>query len=130
MISFVTAIKTTLTFKPYVTLFLMELFGWLAVSFVQGNFALYVKYSLNLEKQYPYVIAVLLVTTILWMPFWQKMLGKIGKKATFFFGMWCLSATLISLLFIDFAGNSAQYIVYPIALFGGAGIAVAYLLPW
>ena len=55
---------------------------------MQGNVALYVKYSIGLESQYPYVIAILLVSTILWMPFWQFVIIKFGKKTAFSVGMW------------------------------------------
>ena len=129
-IGFLSGIKSTLSFRPYTYLFLLELFSWLAVQFVQGNYALFIKYSLNLEDQYPYVIAVLLIATILWMPFWQLVMSRIGKKATFCVGMWVFMLVLLTQLFIDFAGEYVTFVVYPIAFVGGAGVSCAYLLPW
>jgi Na+/melibiose symporter-like transporter len=123
-------IRATFSFLPFLYLFLVQLFGWLAVTFVQGNFALYVKYSLDLEDQYPYVIAVLLIATICWMPLWQLAVHRIGKKAVLTAGLWIYMLTLLTLLFIDFIGDKAVFVAYPIAVVSGAGIATAYLMPW
>lgn len=123
-------IRTTFSFRPYRLLFLVQLFGWLGVAFVQGNFALYVKYSLRLEDHYPYVIAVLLIATILWMPLWQLAMRRIGKKMSFMIGLVILMVVLLTLLFVDFAGNKVEFVAYPIAVVGGAGVATAYLFPW
>ena len=97
-----------------------------ASQFVQGNAALYVKYSVKLESQYPYVIALLLFFTILWMPFWQLIIIKFGKKTAFFVGMWILMLLNVSLLFADFY----PYVVYPLVLLGAMGVSCNYLLPW
>ena len=94
--------------------------------FVQGNAALYIKYSVGLQSQYPYVIAVLLVSTIVWMPLWQFVLLKFGKKKAFFAGMWILMPTQLLTLFVPFL----PYSMYALAAVGGMGVSCAYLLPW
>ena len=96
------------------------------LQFVQGNAALYVKYSVKLESQYPYVIALLLLFTILWMPLWQKVIVKFGKKTAFYCSMWILMTMNIAMLFADFF----PYIVYPLVIIGAMGVSSAYLLPW
>lgn len=125
-INFFRGIQEVFSFKPYVLLLLLELFSWLAVQFVQGNIALYIKYSVGLGDQYPYVIAVLLVFSILWMPLWQLIILKFGKKTAFFVGMWIFMPTIICLLFVSYY----KYLMYPLAVIGGMGVSCAYLLPW
>ena len=98
----------------------------LSSQFVQGNAALYIKYSVGLQSQYPYVIAVLLVSTIVWMPLWQFVLLKFGKKKAFFAGMWILMPTQLLTLFVPFL----PYSMYALAAVGGMGVSCAYLLPW
>ena len=41
-----------------------------------------------------------------------------------------LMVVLLTLLFVDFAGDKVQFVAYPIAIVGGAGVATAYLFPW
>ena len=88
------------------------------------------KYSLGLEDQYPYVVALLLIATMLWMPLWQVAIVRIGKRKSYIFGMWVFMIALFVLLFIDFAGDKAVFIIYANCIVGGAGVAAAYLLPW
>ena len=83
-----------------------------------------------MEELYPYVIAVLLIATIMWMPLWQLAMKRIGKKASLTVGLWMFMVTLLSLLFIDFAGDYAVFIAFPLSVVGGAGVAAAYLFPW
>ena len=93
---------------------------------MQGNAALYFKYTVKLEKQYPYIIALLLVFAIVWMPLWQLVIVKFGKKTAFFVGMWILMLLNLSMLFADFF----PYAVYPIVIVGAMGLSGAYFLPW
>ena len=86
------------TFCPYLLLFLVQLFGWLGVIFIQENYALFIKYALDMEALYPYVIAVLLIATIMWMPLWQLLMRRIGKKALLTVGLWMFMVTILSLL--------------------------------
>lgn len=96
------------------------------MQFIQGNLALYIKYSVGLEDQYPYLIAVLLVGSILFMPVWQQVILRFGKKTTFYVGMWTLLPLLIFMLFLDHFPLAA----YPLNFLGAMGVSCAYLLPW
>ena len=129
-IGFFSGIRTVFTFRPYLLLFLVQLFGWLGVTFIQGNYALYIKYALDMEALYPYVIAVLLIATIMWMPLWQLLMRRIGKKASLTVGLWMFMVIILSLLFIDFAGDYGVYLAFPLSVIGGAGVAAGYLFPW
>lgn len=88
--------------------------------------ALYIKYSIGLESQYPYLIALLLVSSIIFMPMWQLVILKFGKKTTFYVGMWTLLPLLLSMLFID----RYPYLAYPLNFLGAMGVSCAYLVPW
>ena len=55
---------------------------------------------------------------------------KIGKKAALTVGLWLFMVILLTLLFIDFAGDKVVYVVYPLSVVGGAAVAAPYLLPW
>ena len=88
--------------------------------------AIYIKYSVGLENQYPYLIAVLLVGTILFMPMWQVILLRLGKKTAFYIGMWTLLPLLLLLLFVDHFPLGS----YPLNFLGAMGVSCAYLIPW
>ena len=94
--------------------------------FIQGNLALYIKYSLGLGDQYPYLIAILLISTILWMPLWQFVMIKLGKKTAFAIALWQFAPALLMMLFVTYV----PYLVYPLVIYGGLGVSALYLIPW
>lgn len=94
--------------------------------FIQSNIAFYIKYSVGLEGQYPYVIAVVLVTAVIWIFFWQFFIIKFGKKTAMTVGMWITLPTLIALLF----GNYFKMGAYAVAVILSFGLSCAYLIPW
>ena len=96
------------------------------VQFLQSNLALYLKYSLGFEKQYPYVIVSVLISSILCVFIWQFVLVKLGKKTTLLIGVAITLPVLILLLF----GNYAPSLAYPVAIILGAGESCTYFLPW
>ena len=90
------------------------------------NAALYLKYSVGLGKQYPYVIAVLLVTTILWSFFWQLILVKFGKKTALFLTLNLTLPVTIVQLYLDYFPLGGYAVVVLVAM----GISGAFLIPW
>ena len=83
-----------------------------------------------MEALYPYVIAVLLIATIMWMPLWQLLMRRIGKKASLTVGLWMFMVIILSLLFIDFAGDYGVFLAFSLSVIGGAGVAAGYLFSW
>ena len=84
-----------------------------------------------MEALYPYVIAVLLIATIMCMPLWQLLMCRIGKKASLMtVGLWMFMVIILSLLFIDFAGDYRVFLAFSLYVIGGAGVAAGYLFPW
>uniref|UniRef100_A0A1X7V8H0 Major facilitator superfamily (MFS) profile domain-containing protein n=1 Tax=Amphimedon queenslandica TaxID=400682 RepID=A0A1X7V8H0_AMPQE len=119
-------LKETWSFKPYRYLFFIELFSWLAVQFGQGNFTFYAKYVLKLDRTLPYVIFLLMIINIFWLPIWQLILSRIGKKTAFVLGAWILMPSFLSLLYLGYYPN----LVWVLGVVIGGGISAAYLLPW
>lgn len=124
---FFSGARQVLTFRPYVLLCTSFLFLSLAIAIVQGNLALFCTHSLKMGDEFSYFILVLLVSTILAMPCWQKAIVKFGKKTTFATGMIVFIPVLIVQLYIP---EGKVYVYYPIVVIAGLGISVALLLPW
>ncbi len=94
---------------------------------LQSNIALYMKYTLGLEKEYPFYILGMLVATVCWLPLVQLVIVKSGKRTAFVVGMWVFMPALLLMLYnFDFF----TFLFYPGILFGALGVATAYLLPW
>ena len=87
---------------------------------------LFVKYSVDLEDEYPFIITTLFFTTILFLFFWKMFTVKYGKKIAISIGVWMMMPLVICQLFLDRVPR-ASYGLY--LLFGIPG-AVALLVPW
>ncbi|CAH1773326.1 unnamed protein product, partial [Owenia fusiformis] len=124
---FLSGLKLVFTHGPYVKLTVAFLFVSLAVQVVQGNLALYCTHALNLGSHFALGILVLLLVAIACMPLWQICIRKIGKKATFAYGMIIFIPLLFVQLFVP-AGNVAVF--YATVAIAGTALSVAFLLPW
>ena len=93
---------------------------------MMNNAALYLQYSVGLGNQYPYVIAVLLVTIIFWTLPWQLIIVKFGKKTALFLALNITLPILIVILFLNYFPLGGYAVVVIVAL----GASGSYLTPW
>ncbi|XP_071483837.1 sodium-dependent lysophosphatidylcholine symporter 1-B-like [Diadema antillarum] len=124
--NFSMALKKVLTFKPYVTLMLSFLFLMLAVMTIQGNYALFIKYSMEEDDYQNYIIVIIFCGFAL-MPLWQMFLLKFGKKAALFVGT---LANIPMFLAHAFLPTGYPWALYIFCVFAGNAISVAMLVPW
>jgi GPH family glycoside/pentoside/hexuronide:cation symporter len=126
-LSFFKGLKYTFKQRPFVHLMMIYLCAWLMVSLVQTNLALYAHYVLDMEKEFQYVIILLLSVVVLSIPMWQLCLLRFGKKSTFGIGISLTLPVLFSLLYVN---RDYKYLVWIGAVIGGIGMGSAYLVPW
>lgn len=80
-----------------------------------------------MEKEFQYVIILLLSVVVLSIPMWQLCLLRFGKKSTFGIGISLTLPVLFSLLYVN---RDYKYLVWIGAVIGGIGMGSAYLVPW
>lgn len=124
--NFFRSLKSVFRHKSYITLLLTFMFSSLAIQLVQSNLALYCKYSVTAKDEYQFIIIVLLVTTVVSLPFWQFIMLRFGKKTTYAIGLSVLLPNLIALYFL----TNEIWAMYLIATLCGLAISVSFLLPW
>jgi hypothetical protein len=99
-----------------------------------------------MEKEFQYVIILLLSVVVLSIPMWQLCLLRFGKKSTFGIGIsvykfniYCvqkfnmsvlLQLTLPVLFSLLYVNRDYKYLVWIGAVIGGIGMGSAYLVPW
>lgn len=98
----------------------------MCVQFLIGNVTLYVKYSLNLPNQYPYVLAVFMTFMIFGVILWQFVVAWFGKKTTMYIGFTIFFPVTWVLLFLDYFPLA----VYVVAIFLALGGSCIYLVTW
>ncbi|XP_033981169.1 sodium-dependent lysophosphatidylcholine symporter 1-B-like isoform X2 [Trematomus bernacchii] len=128
--------KTLLTFRqgiclvmshgPYVKLVIGFLFTSLAFMLLEGNFALFITYSLGHRKHFQNILLVIMLSGTLTIPWWQWFLTRFGKKKAVYFGIsWAVPFMLLIVCI-----KSQLIISYLVSVAAGVSVAAAFLLPW
>ncbi|XP_054469836.1 sodium-dependent lysophosphatidylcholine symporter 1-B-like [Anoplopoma fimbria] len=128
--------KTLLTFRqglwlvmsygPYVKLVIGFLFTSLAFMLLEGNFALFITYSLGHRKDFQNILLVIMLSGALTIPWWQWFLTRFGKKKAVYFGITWAVPFMILIICI----KSNLIISYLVSVAAGVSVAAAFLLPW
>ncbi|XP_070555948.1 sodium-dependent lysophosphatidylcholine symporter 1-like [Ptychodera flava] len=119
------SIKRVFTHWPYIISVFFFLCTVLALITILGNMTLFYIYALQFSE-FEYAIIVLLVTALVFVPVWQFVLLKLGKKKTIGIALILLIPTSASLLVI----GSAPEVVYPVTAALGSLLSALFLCPW
>ncbi|WP_088891595.1 MFS transporter [Leptolyngbya ohadii] len=118
----------TITNVPFLYVIGIYLFSWLAVQVTASILPYYVVDALKMPQASFTVIALIVqATALVLLFFWQRVSDRYGKKATYFMGMvlWVIAQGFL------FTLQSEQvFLVYGLAVLAGAGVSIAYLIPW
>lgn len=102
---FFKSLKNIFKHKSYLYLLMAFLFVSLSFQLIQTNIALYCKYSIDAKDQYQFIIITLLISSILFLPIWFKIMTKYGKKTAFACGTSIMIPCLFFLFYFEKPGN-------------------------
>jgi len=70
--------------RGYILLGAIYLLGWMSVVFIQTNLKLYVKYVIQKDDQFSWIILTIQGFAGLSVLFWQRVSSSVGKKTTYY----------------------------------------------
>ncbi|KAM7403909.1 hypothetical protein PAMA_004366 [Pampus argenteus] len=114
------------SYKPYMKLVTGFLFTSLAFMLIEGNFALFVTYTLGQPNDYANIILAIMISSAIAIPFWQWFLTKFGKKTATYIGT-LLAVPFIILIVCIKSNLIASYLV---SIAAGVSVSASFLLPW
>ncbi|XP_052007298.1 sodium-dependent lysophosphatidylcholine symporter 1-A-like isoform X1 [Xyrauchen texanus] len=124
--SFLTGLRLVMGHGPYVKLVLAFLFTSLAFMLLEGNFAVFIKYTLGFRNDFQNILLVIMLSATLTIPMWQWFLCRFGKKTAVYIGItWA-----VPFMILVGCVNSSLIISYVVSIAAGASVAAAFLLPW
>ena len=94
----------------------------------QVNYLLWVKYTAKRGDVFQQVIITLLVSSMVFIPFWFIMIQRVGKRYSFMIGLVLMLPTSIFMLAVP--ENCPLWLLHLSSAYGGLGFSVTYLLPW
>lgn len=121
------AMRATLSNRPFLLLMGLYLFSWTTASLTASVLIFFVNYYMGIPGQANYVILVAQTSAILFIPLWVVIARRTDKRRAFIWGSitWAINLTLLALI-----RPEQVALAYLLAALSGAGIAVAYFLPW
>uniref|UniRef100_A0A9J7Y330 MFSD2 lysolipid transporter A, lysophospholipid a n=1 Tax=Cyprinus carpio carpio TaxID=630221 RepID=A0A9J7Y330_CYPCA len=125
-VSFRRGLRLVMSHGPYVKLVLAFLFTSLAFMLMEGNFALFIKYTLGFREDFQNILLVIMLSATLTIPMWQWFLCRFGKKTAVYIGItWA-----VPFMIVVVCVNSNLFVSYIVSVAAGASVAAAFLLPW
>jgi GPH family glycoside/pentoside/hexuronide:cation symporter len=113
--------------RPFIYVAVIYLLSWLCVQFVQTNLLLYVKYWIGAEAQFGTLILAVQVSSFLFLMLWARVSQRLGKQNTYYVGMAFWVVVEVLLFFVQ-PGQIG--VLFVLAALAGAGVSIAYLIPW
>jgi len=106
----------------------LYLLTWLAVTVVQAVLVYFLKYWLGMEAQSDTLFAVIFVTALLVLPFWQWAARKTEKRRAYVYGIgfWALVQTTLILV----TPSTPVAVIMLLGALAGIGVSAAHVLPW
>ena len=121
------ALRATLSNRPFWLVMGLYLLSWTTASILAAALVYYANYYLGVPDQANYFVLVAQGAAIAFIPLWVWVARRLDKRRAFILGTLSWIAVLIGI----FALQPEQVaLAYVLAALAGAGIAVAYVIPW
>lgn len=120
-------LKIAVTNRPFMLLIGIYLLSWLVVQFVQSNLLLYMRYWFGNEAQFRWLVLMLQVTALAFLPVWSWVSHHWGKRIAYYAGMVIFIPVLVSLFFLQ---PGQLILLYVISFFAGVSVSMTLLIPW
>jgi len=122
------SLKAALKNRPFVFGAVIYLLTWVCMDILQTTLLFFIKYALGLEAQSDLLMALIFVTAIIALPFWEYTSRKINKRIAYAIGIgfWAV----VQIVLITVGPSVSQLVIYFLCVMAGIGVSAAHVLPW
>jgi GPH family glycoside/pentoside/hexuronide:cation symporter len=114
--------------RPFVFGLVIFLVTWVSVNVIQATLLFFVKYVVQREAESDLIMAVIFVTAIVSLPFWQWTSRRRGKRWAYVAGIAFWAVVQIVLITLTPA-TGMEFILF-LCVLAGIGVGAAHVLPW
>ncbi|MDK2981603.1 MAG: glycoside/pentoside/hexuronide:cation symporter, family [Chloroflexota bacterium] len=124
----IASLKAAFKNRPFVFGAVIYLLTWICMDILQTTLLFFIKYVLGMEGQSELLMALIFVTAIAALPFWEFVSRKMNKRLAYAFGIGFWAVTQVILITV---GPSVPVsLVYFLCVMAGIGVGAAHVLPW
>ncbi len=120
-------IRIVLANKPYRFVIGLYLASWLALQLVSAILVYYLTYYMGTPERIPVTLLAVQGTSFIFLFVWSAVSRRYDKRLVYVAGATLWLLVQLALYFVQ---PGQDYLVIPLAALAGAGVAVAYLVPW
>jgi GPH family glycoside/pentoside/hexuronide:cation symporter len=120
-------VKIAFANRPYRFVIGLYLTSWLTLQLVSAVLVYYLTYYLGVPDMIPMTLLAIQGTSFLFLFIWSAVSRRTDKRVAYLLGASLWLVVQIALFFVT-PEHSAW--VIPLAMLAGAGVSVAYLVPW
>jgi len=114
--------------RPFVFGMIIFLLTWVSIGILQAALLYFIKYVLQRESSSDLIMAVIFVTAMLVLPFWEWASRRWNKRLAYAAGIAFWAVVQIAMIALN-PGTPLPFILVLCAL-AGVGVSAAHVLPW
>ncbi len=120
-------VRTALSNRPYLYVMGLYLFSWLSLQLIQVVLVYYATYYMGIADRMPMILGAVQSASLIFLFVWAALSRKLEKRTVYMIGATLWLSVMLALSFLR---PDQDHLVIPLALLAGAGVSVAYLIPW
>ena len=122
------SLRAALKNRPFVFSMLIFLLTWASVDVLQATLLYFIKYVVQREAQSDLVMAVIFVTAMLALPFWEWASRRWNKRRAYVAGIafWAV----VQLVLITLTPATGLTPIVLLCIMAGIGVGAAHVIPW
>jgi GPH family glycoside/pentoside/hexuronide:cation symporter len=113
--------------RPFLFSIGIFLVTWTTIAVIQSILPFYITYWLDMESRMTEIMAVMFVSALLWLPFWEWFSRRYSKQAAYAAGMGSLILVLVALAALP--ARAPFVLVIALAVLAGTGVSTAHIIP-
>jgi len=114
--------------RPFVFGLVIFLLTWVSIDILQTTLLYFIKYVVQREDNSDLIMAVIFVTAMLVLPFWEFASRKWDKRKAYAGGIafWAV----VQIVLITLNPSTALPLILGLCVLAGVGVSAAHVLPW
>jgi GPH family glycoside/pentoside/hexuronide:cation symporter len=122
------SLRSALKNRPFMFGAVIYLLTWICMDILQTILLFFIKYVLQLEPMSDIIMALIFVTAMLALPFWEYASRRFNKRLAYAFGVafWAV----VQMLLISVGASVSLTAIIFLCVMAGIGISAAHVLPW
>jgi glycoside/pentoside/hexuronide:cation symporter, GPH family len=125
---FIKGFKIAFSNRAFLLVSLIYMFSWLTIQLVQNNLIFFVRDWVKMDVAlFGYVLIALQLSAFACLLVWARVSERIGKKNVYYLGGTIFVLVELGLFLVQ---PGQGMLVFVLAVIAGAGLSVAYLIPW